>query len=222
MDEQVTRVVVVDDHRTVAELLSAALDREPDLQVVGVAGDADEAVRVVGDTLPDVVVMDVQLPGADGFEATRRLLAALPETRVVMLTAHTDADVVVRAAAAGACAFLPKDGSLSRLLTAVRRARVGAFEFHPPTPSADGEPVRSVVVGQDGQVIAPLTPREREVPALMGEGLDVRTIAATLRITEHTCRGYVKALMAKLGARTQLQAVVTAWRAGLLRQAAGS
>ncbi len=222
MDEQVTRVVVVDDHRTVAELLSAALDREPDLQVVGVAGDADEAVRVVGDTLPDVVVMDVQLPGADGFEATRRLLAALPETRVVMLTAHTDADVVVRAAAAGACAFLPKDGSLSRLLTAVRRARVGAFEFHPPTPSADGEPVRSVVVGQDGQVIAPLTPREREVLALMGEGLDVRTIAATLRITEHTCRGYVKALMAKLGARTQLQAVVTAWRAGLLRQAAGS
>ena len=221
MDQQVTRVVVVDDHRTVAELLTAALNREPDLQVVGVAGDADEAVRVVLESSPDVVVMDVQLPGADGFEATRRLLAERSETKVVMLTAHTDADVVIRAAAAGACAFLPKDGSLSRLLAVLRRVRVGAFEFHPPTGSAEGEPTRSVTTSEGVGVIAPLTHRELEVLTLMAEGLDVRTIAATLRISEHTCRGYVKALMAKLGARTQLQAVVVAWRAGVLRHAAG-
>ena len=192
-----TRVVVVDDHRTFAELLADALDREDDLTCVGLGGSGDEAVALVERLRPDLVLMDVQMPSGDGITATRRIVEAGHRARVVVLTAHTDVAFVQQAADAGAAAFV---GPRSR--------RYGAAEPEWGLPG---------VAVADRPVLDILTPRETDVLQLMGEGLDVRTIARELGITEQTCRGYVKSLLSKLGAHSQLQAVVTAWRLGLLR-----
>lgn len=221
------RVLVVDDHRTFAELLVGALEREPDLEPAGHACTADEAVRVFAAERPDLVIMDVQLPDRDGFAATREIVAMSDDVRVVVLTAHGDPANATRAAEAGASAFLAKDGSLATMIETLRAARRGEFRCDP----ALLRPERGAAVRSDGAAtgvarpgrrlpngapVPSLTPRESEVLQLLGEGRAVRDIAATLRLSEETCRGYVKNVLAKLGARTQLQAVVVAWRTGLL------
>lgn len=206
------RVLVVDDHRTFAELLLGALEREPDFTCLGYAPTGAQALRMVEDLAPDVVVMDVELPDMDGFTVTRRIVDGHPATRVVMLTAHRTADFVARAAAAGACGFLPKDGALALMLETLRSARVGSLAIHPslaatlvplPTTPASGVPQ--------------LTERENQVLGLMGRGLDASAVARELGISLHTCRGYVKSILTKLGAHSQLEAVVTASKLGLLR-----
>ena len=216
-----TRVVVVDDPRTFAELLADALDREDDLTCVGLGGSGDEAVALVERLRPDLVLMDVQMPSGDGITATRRIVEAGHRARVVVLTAHTDVAFVQQAADAGAAAFVPKDGALDTMLDTLRAVRDGAVDFLVPRSLLDGaaEPEWGLpgVAVADRPVLDILTPRETDVLQLMGEGLDVRTIARELGITEQTCRGYVKSLLSKLGAHSQLQAVVTAWRLGLLR-----
>lgn len=215
MGAALTTVLVVDDHQTFAELLADALDREEDLTSVGLATSAEEALVMVDELRPELVLMDVQLPGTDGIEATRQIVDRHPGTRVVVLTAHTDVHLVQRAADAGACAFLPKDGSLAEMLETVREARPGLFEFRPPVHDV---PAASPVAPEAPDPrVGRLTPRELEVLGLMGEGLDVRTISRRLGVTEQTCRGYVKSVLAKLGVHSQLQAVVTAWRLGVLR-----
>lgn len=218
----VTRVVVVDDHRTFAELLADALGREDDLVCVGLASSGDEAVALVDRLRPDVVLMDVQMPSGDGITATRRIVGTGSRTRVVVLTAHTDVSFVQQAADAGAAAFVPKDGALGTMLETLRAVRDGAQDFLVPRDlmeRAAAEPEWGLpgVAVADRPVLDILTPRETDVLRLMAEGLDVRTIARELGITEQTCRGYVKSLLSKLGAHSQLQAVVTAWRLGLLR-----
>jgi len=211
------RVLVVDDHRTFAELLMMALDAEPDLECVGRASTAQEAYRLVDELSPDLVVMDVQMPDIDGIEATRRLIAKRPDLRVVMLTAHTDPSYLVRAAAAGACAFLPKDGGLEEMLATLRSARHGMLVLQPDqlaALAAHRDPAPQAVTGNGN----PLTPREREVLELMAEGLDPRSISRLLGISLNTSRGHVKSLLSKLHAHTQLEAVVNARRLGILRE----
>lgn len=223
-DVATTRVLVVDDHETFAELLSGALDREHDLTSVGHATTARDAVDMAHRLRPDLVMMDVQLPDADGFVATERIMAELPWTRVVVLTAHTDPGFVLRAADAGACGFLPKDGSLAHMLATLRAATLGGFVCDPALVAATQAVARTTGSSRSSapRPAAPaLTQRETEVLGLLGQGRVVREIAADLGITEETCRGYVKSILAKLGARTQLQAVVTAWRIGLLSDGDG-
>lgn len=215
-DNARTRVLVVDDHETFAELLSGALDREPDLVSVGHATTAGAALTMARDLRPDLVMMDVQLPDADGFSATERIVAEAPWIRVIMLTAHTDPDFVLRAARAGACAFLPKDGSLRQMLNTIREAVLGGFLCDPDLMSASREASRSTRAEPAGQPVPALTQREHEVLSLLANGRSVRQIAEQLGITETTCRGYVKTILVKLDAHSQLQAVVAAWRLGLL------
>lgn len=216
------RVAVVDDHLTFTELLTSALDREPDLASVGQAHTGAEGIALCRRERPDVVLMDVELPDMDGFAVTRAVLADLPETRVVVLTAHAAPEFVGRAAGAGACGFLPKDGSLSEMLATLRTARRGSLSIHPslltriamPGPRVPTEPAPE----PEASLGAPaLTQRERDVLELMGQGKDVRAISRELGITPSTCRGYVKAVLMKLDAHSQLEAVVTAVRMGLLR-----
>jgi DNA-binding NarL/FixJ family response regulator len=219
---QVTRILVVDDHRTFAELLSMALDSEPDLTCVGHALSAGEAFALAARLRPDVVIMDVQLPDLDGLEATRRLVADCPALRVIVLTAHVGPEFVARAAAAGACAFLPKDGALAEMLRTVRTAHRGTLVLMPEAVLALAADRAGGAAGEWGSEAADylgpaLTPRERDVLALMGAGLDPRAIARRLGISLHTSRGHVKSLLAKLGAHSQLEAVVVASRRGLIK-----
>ena len=211
-----TRVLVVDDHQTFAELLAEALDREPDFVSVGHAATAAEAIALTERLDPDVVVMDVELPDLDGFVATERILANRPHVRVVVLTAHGSPDFVAKASAAGACGFLPKDGSLAVMLKTLRSARPGSLAIHPALVARMVAPPRQREA-PNGRGGPPLTQREQEVLNLMGRGCDVRSIARELGISTHTSRGYVKAILLKLDAHTQLEAVVAATRLGLLR-----
>jgi len=207
------RVLIVDDHTTFTELLAGALDREPDLRSVGFAGNAETGFEQAMALRPDVVIMDYHLPDGDGISAAVRILEQAPDTRIVLLTGDPTPEALMRAAATGICAFLPKDGSLAALLDALRHARIGAMMVRPSLVAQLGE----VHVSKRDVVWSPsLTQRERAVLQLMAEGYDVGSNARTLGISQNTCRGYVKSILAKLGAHTQLEAVVAARKLDLL------
>lgn len=207
----VTRVLVVDDHRTLADAIALALAGEPDLDCVGCAPDLASALVAVDELRPDVVVMDLRLGRDDGLEATTRVLARRPEVRVVVLTAFVSPGLLLRVAEAGGVALLPKDGALEDLLTAVRTAAPGRF-FAPSAllrsmarTASDAEDARRM-----------LTPRELDVLGLLARGCDATTAARTLGISVQTCRSYIKSVLAKLQTHTQLEAVVAALRLGLV------
>jgi DNA-binding NarL/FixJ family response regulator len=214
-DGHALTVLVVDDHRTVSDLLLLAISAQPDLRCVATAASADEAEALTDRLAPDVVVMDVQLSGSDGqrdgVEVLARLMDRHPRLRGIILTAHTDRRLMERAAAAGACCLLAKDGSLPELLHAVRTAQRGTFVVSPKL-------LRTLVVkpAGDPRRVPHLTIREQQVLAMLVQGTDTQDIAATLGITVHTCRGYIKNVLTKLGAHSQRQAVSIAVRDGLV------
>jgi DNA-binding NarL/FixJ family response regulator len=219
------RILVVDDHRTFAELLTLALDSQPDLTCVGHAQTSEEAFRLVREVSPDLVIMDLQLGQEDGVAATRELVHEHPGLAVVVLTAHADTRHLARAAAAGACAFVSKTGALEEILGTIRAARPGQLLLDPELLAALAVPANRPDAGEAGALdgvpprptrVIDVTPRERQVLELLGQGLDARVIARTLGISLHTSRGHVKSLLAKLHAHSQLEAVVNATRAGLL------
>lgn len=208
------RVLIVDDHRTFAELMAFSLDAEDDFVCVGRAETVREAVALADALEPDVVVMDYRLPDGDGIGATTRILARHPQMRVLMLTAYAEPEVFARAAAAGVSGFLVKDGALADVLSALRAARCGNV-------TVTGELLahltdRAQSKRGDGNVAPVLTAREDMVLRLLADGQDVRAIASTLTISVNTCRDHVKRLREKLGAHSQLQAVATAARMGML------
>lgn len=207
-----TTVLVVDDHRTFAELLSRALDSEPDMQCVGHALDSAEALAAVPRLLPDVVLMDMKLPDRDGISTTAELTRDFPDLKVLILTAHASHADVARAGAAGAVGFLAKDGYLSDVLDALRTARRGSLIFPEGLLAGTAAPEREGRTAHEWG----LTPRELEVLRLLGMGRDPRGIAKELGVSVYTCRGYVKGILAKLGAHSQLEAVVLATRSGLI------
>ena len=203
-----TSILVVDDHTTFAELLTGALSQEPDLRSVGVADDVESSVRLCAALRPDVVVMDYHLSGGNGVTASARILRERPGTRIVMLTGDPTQHVLEAAASTGICAFLPKDGSLATLLETIRNARCGTMAVHPSLLAA---PAR-----RPAAEVPALTQRELQVLRLMAEGHGVGANARLLNITPNTCRGYVKTILSKLGAHSQLEAVAAASRLGLL------
>jgi DNA-binding NarL/FixJ family response regulator len=217
MQHRKTRVLIVDDHRAFSEALAIAVDIQDDLACVGGAGSIAEALALVGEADPDIILMDVRLPDGDGIEATSRVRSAAPHALVLILTGHTDVDVLSRAASAGASGFLPKESSISAVIETIRAARSGNM-------LVDGTTLAAILGGlsvqkgsKDNVDGAPiLTPREHDVLSLMGQGLDPHGIAASLGISLHTCRGYQKAIMSKLDVHSQLEAVVVATRLRLI------
>ena len=207
-----TTVLVVDDHTTFAQLAEFALAAEPDLDCVGTAYSVTDALAKVRALRPDVVVMDVHLGDGDGVAATAELTEDLPELRVVILSAHLDDAVVQAAAAAGASAVLPKDGNLCDLLHAVRTCTRG----HMLVPR-QAMTTRGAIPSQEPPVRQLLTPREQEVLQMLGSGAGVHVIARELGISLATCRGHVKAVLTKLGAHSQLEAVVLAMQHRLIQ-----
>ena len=204
-------VLVVDDHTTFSDLLALALEGEPDFTCVGTASSVVTALAMVDELRPDLVLMDVHLGDGDGVAATAELTQIYPELRVVVLTAHIDTALMQRAADAGACCLLPKDGSLPDMLQALRSARRGGLVVHP-------ELLKALVMSRParGNQLPPLTPRELDVLRMLADGSDARAIAKALAISVSTCRGYVKNLLLKLDAHSQLEAVVIATNNGLV------
>jgi DNA-binding NarL/FixJ family response regulator len=199
------RVLVVDDHRSYAEALGLAMSFEPGFDVLGQVADVESAVQRVLNERPDVVVIDWQLPGVDGVEGVRRILVADPKVRLVMITGHADSSLRRLAALAGASAFLAKESSITEIVQAVRDAVSGTA--HIDLTEHANEATAAALS---------LTPREIEVLYLLAKGRDTPTIATTLYLSVHTVRGYVKEVLRKLGAHSQLEAVAMARRAGLL------
>lgn len=209
---EVTTLIVVDDHRSFADLLSAALNTFPDMRCLGTASTAAEGVALASRVQPNIVVMDIQMPHQDGLQATREIREACPDTVVAVLTAHTDPGWISRAAQAGASAFVPKDGSLKAIIDVLHRVRRGQMLVAPSTFDR-----RSDRGSEAPRAVNPaLTPRELEVLIYLGQGMPAKSVSRVMGISLHTCRGYIKNLHHKLGASSQLEAVVKGQTLGLI------
>jgi DNA-binding NarL/FixJ family response regulator len=211
-DQRRIRVLFVEDHQLLADALSAMLAREPDIEVVGVAGSVAEAKAMSRDRL-DVVLMDYQLPDGTGAEATRAIKARWPAARVVMVTALTDDETVLESIQAGADGYLTKDRAAEDVVLAVRAANAGETLL---PRSVIVEIARRVAAarerGDDRRVVEPLTPRELEVLRALTEGLSTPEICEQLFIAPNTLRTHVQNIMGKLRVHSKLEAVAFALR----------
>jgi len=214
--EDQVKIVVADDHEVVRGGFAALLGTQPDFSVVGTAADGAAAVRVCGEVRPDVVLMDVRMPGVDGIEATRQL-ATGEGPRVLMLTTFDLDEYVFDALRAGASGFLLKDVTAERLFDAVRVVAAGEALLAPAvTRRLIGEFTRLRPAPAVSPRLSALTPRETEVLKLVAEGLSNPEIAARLVVTEETVKTHVSRMLSKLGLRDRTQAVVTAYESGLV------
>ena len=217
------RIVVADDHQVVRTGFAALLDTQPDFTVVGTACDGTEAVRICRELRPDVVLMDVRMPGTDGIEATRQLTGALPEAdrpRILILTTFDLDEYVYDALRAGANGFLLKDVTAERLFDAVRIIAAGEALLAPTvTRRLIGEFTRQRPPRPDDRpatALTALTDRETQVLRLLAEGLSNSEIAVRLVVTEETVKTHVSRILGKLGLRDRTQAVVAAYESGLV------
>jgi DNA-binding NarL/FixJ family response regulator len=212
-----TRVLLVEDQRTLAEALAIAIDAQPDMECVGAVKSAEEALPVTGLRRPDVVLMDIHLPGADGIAGTRRIKAVRPDARVFILTADATPELFADAIGAGAAGFLSKGGPFPDVLAAIRTAPGGRVMMAADTFAALAAEVRHSATERAGRHAgAYLTDREKEVLALMNEGLGAQAIAERLEVSPHTAHSHIKRVMAKLRAHTRREAIAVATRKGLL------
>ncbi|MFI7216330.1 response regulator transcription factor [Micromonospora maritima] len=212
------RVVLVDDQHLVRTGLRALLDRASDIEVVGEAGDGGGGLAVVREKRPDVVLMDVRMPGGDGLEATRRILAdpQLTGVRVVMLTTFDDDEYLFEAIRAGAAGFLLKDTPPEALREAVRVVAGGDALLSPAVTRRVLTAAAHAPVTDPGR-LAGLTARERDVLAQVGAGRSNTEIGQVLFLSPDTARTYVSRLLQKLNARDRSQLVVIAYETGLVR-----
>ncbi|MFJ4102122.1 response regulator [Amycolatopsis japonica] len=202
-------IMLVDDHPVVREGLRGMLEAEPDLSVIGEAGSGDEAVALSLVKQPDVILMDLRMPGLDGVGATRKILADRPGQRVVVLTTYeTDADIL-RAVEAGASGYLLKDASRAELAGAIRAASRGETVL---APSVAGKLVNRV----RNPKASPLSAREIEVLRLVAQGSTNADIGRTLHISEATVKTHLLRVFGKLDVSDRTAAVTTAMRLGLL------
>jgi DNA-binding NarL/FixJ family response regulator len=213
-----TRIVVVDDQDVVRAAFEVLLATQPDFVVVGSAADGEQAVRICRDLRPDVVLMDIRMPGIDGIEATRRLLTDPEPPRVLILTTFDLDEHVYDALDAGASGFLLKDATAERLFDAVRIVAAGEALLAPTvTRRLVAEFARMRVRRREPDAaLQTLTTRETEVLRLIAEGLSNPEIAARLVVGEETVKTHVSRVLAKLGLRDRTQAVVVAYESGLV------
>ncbi|GAA0274226.1 response regulator [Streptomyces polychromogenes] len=220
------RILVADDEALLRMAFGTVLETQPDMTPVGEAADGDQAVRLARELRPDVVLMDVRMPGTDGIEATRRIVEVSPGSRVLILTTFDLDEYAFAGLHAGASGFLLKNTRPEELLTAIRDVAAGDAvvspritgrlleSLRPHLPDASGGP-RAVPSGH-AERLARLSAREREVLVQVGRGLSNTEIAATLHLAEATVKSHLGRILPKLGLRDRIQAVVFAYESRLV------
>lgn len=216
MTEAVT-VLLVDDHRVVRQGVRAFLDAQPDIEVIGEAASGEEAVEAARERPPDVVLMDLIMPGMDGVEATRQVKQVSPRTQVIVLTSYHQDEHIFPAIRAGALSYLLKDVEPASLAEAVRQAAAGEATLHPQVAAR----VVLEIHGSREEALNPfteLTDREMEVLRLIAGGMSNSDIAGELVISERTVKSHVSNILSKLHLADRTQAAVFAWREGIVRR----
>jgi DNA-binding NarL/FixJ family response regulator len=200
------RVLIADDHAVVRQGLRTFLDLQDDMEVVAEAGDGAEALAAAEQHVPDVVLIDLVMPNVDGIEAIRGLRERVPTARAIVLSSFIDDEKLFPAVRAGAAGYLLKDVQPQELVEAIRTVHGGGALLHPQVASRLLEEMST----------DPLTPREREVLALLGRGMPNKVIARELSLSEKTVKAHVSNILAKLGVTDRTQAALYAVRAGLV------
>ena len=216
MNKPIT-VLLVDDHEVVRQGVRAFLEAHPEFAVVGEAGSGTAAVTLAEEHIPDVVLMDLVMPGMDGVEATRRVKNVSPRTQIVVLTSYHQDEHIFPALQAGAISYILKDVKMEQLADTIQRAARGEVTLHPQVAARIIQELR----GARRDEINPfteLTQREMEVLKLIANGLSNSEIAEQLVISEHTVKGHVSNILSKLHLADRTQAAVYAWQKGVVRR----
>jgi len=210
-------IILIDDHEIVRNGVRAYLDTMPDFHVVGEASSGEEAVDLVSDLIPDIVLLDLILPGIDGVETTRRIKKISPRTQVVILTSYHEDVHIFPALKAGAISYILKDMKMDKLVDALRRAAQGEVTLHPRVAvrvlqnirgeNADAEPL-----------FTELTERELDVLKLIASAMTNSQIAEKLVISENTVKGHVSNILSKLHVADRTQVAVYAWQKGIVQR----
>lgn len=217
MEEEATiRVVLIDDHELLRRGMKTMLDREDDIEIVGEGSDGMEALELVDELLPDVVIMDVIMPKMDGIEATRALKNAHPRVGVVVLSGHDERQFVFDALKAGASGYLLKTAQLTEVVTTVRSVARGEATIDAALAAQVLSEFQAVGHADVDEGFQPLTPREREILRHMSDGLPNKTIARRLHIAERTVTTHVANIYSKLQVNNRVSAVQEAMRRRLL------
>ena len=206
------RVLLADDHSIMREGLESMLKDSEDFEVVGSARDGVEAVRAASELSPDVIVMDVMMPGKDGVEACREIMESAPDTRVVMLTASTEEDAVIEAVAAGATGYLQKLSGMDRLVSTLKLVAAGEMPVPPDVVRRVFARIRRVAKAEEDE----LTEREKEMLVSFCRGMSYAAIAEARGVKPVTIRNGLYSIQSKLGLGTKQDIVVWAVRNGLL------
>ncbi len=210
-------VMIVDDHEMVRRGACSYLEAQPDISVVAQASTGEEAVKLAQEFIPDVVLMDLVMPGMDGIEATRRVKNASPRTQIIILTSFHQDEFVFPALQAGAISFLLKDVKATELLEAIRRAARGEATLHPRIAARVIKTFRSQEPDQ-ATPFTTLTEREMEVLKLIAKGCSNEKIAEQLVISVGTVKGHVSNILSKLHLVDRTQAAAYAWQEGIVRR----
>jgi NarL family two-component system response regulator LiaR len=216
MPEPIT-VMIVDDHEMVRQGAAGYLEAQPDLTVVAQAESGEQALRLVQEHVPDVVLMDLVMPGIDGVETTRRIKDISPRTHIIVLTSYHQDEFIFPALQAGAISYLLKDVKAADLVDAIRRAAAGEATLHPRVAARLVKEFQS----EDLTTASPfalLTDREMEVLKLIARGLTNAMIADELVISLGTVKGHVSNILGKLHLADRTQAAVYAWQQGIVRR----
>jgi NarL family two-component system response regulator LiaR len=215
--ERQASIVLVDDHEVVRRGIRAYLESDSGFTVVGEAGSGEEAIGLVSESIPDLVLLDLILPGIDGVETTRRIRQVSPRTQVVVLTSYHEDAQIFPALRAGAVAYILKDMKMDKLVEVLERALQGEVTLHPRVAARVLQNVRGEQQGEP-PLSTDLTEREREVLKLIANGLTNRQIAERLVISENTVKGHVSNILSKLHLADRTQAAVYAWREGIVNR----
>jgi DNA-binding NarL/FixJ family response regulator len=209
------KVVICDDQTIIRQGLELLLKLEKDIQVVGLAQDGAEAVQIVAKTSPDLVLMDLKMPGMNGIEATRRIRAQAPGTKVLVLTTYDEDEWVFDAIRAGACGYLLKDTTREKVIEAVRGTLAGKTFIDPVVAGKLLDQVSSERTKAPSAILAKLTEREGAVLRLLARGLTNMEIAGQLHLSEGTVRNHISTIFSKLNVTDRTQAAIIAIEHGL-------
>ena len=214
--EKPIRILLVDDHAVVRKGLRALLEREPGVEVAGEAEDGDQALRLVDRLQPDVILMDIEMPGIGGIEATQRITATHPVTKIVVLTSHAAEEDVFPALKAGAMGYLLKHSAPEDVLLAIRQAYRGDTVLHPAIARMVLQELHRPVAPKQPRTAEPLSERELDVLRLVARGMSNQEIAESLVVGEATVRSHVSSILRKLQLASRTQAALYALREGLV------